>query len=109
MFGGKTVGISVNRVMFGLEWLRSVTAITAVFRNPTISLYLTRPGHSKPYKLKCVSTEHGEFTPSGRRAFTFSMMDSGTVIIEPRCEKTGLRGFRPVPTQTGLCATTEDG
>ena len=24
-------------------------------------------------------------------------------IIEPRCEKTGLRGFRPGPTQTGLC------
>ena len=23
-------------------------------------------------------------------------------IIEPRCEKTGLRGFRPGPTQTGL-------
>ena len=22
--------------------------------------------------------------------------------IEPRCEKTGLRGFRPGPTQTGL-------
>ena len=25
-----------------------------------------------------------------------------TVIIEPRREKTGLRGFRPGPTQTGL-------
>ena len=25
-----------------------------------------------------------------------------TVIIEPRCEKTGLRGFRLGPTQTGL-------
>ena len=23
-------------------------------------------------------------------------------MIEPRCEKTGLRGFRPGPTQTGL-------
>ena len=23
-------------------------------------------------------------------------------INEPRCEKTGLRGFRPGPTQTGL-------
>ena len=22
---------------------------------------------------------------------------------EPRCEKTGLRGFRPGPTKTGLC------
>ena len=25
-----------------------------------------------------------------------------TVLNEPRCEKTGLRGFRPSPTQTGL-------
>ena len=25
-----------------------------------------------------------------------------TIIIEPRCEKTGLRGFRLCPTQTGL-------
>ena len=26
----------------------------------------------------------------------------GTLSYEPRCEKTGLRGFRPGPTQTGL-------
>ena len=25
-----------------------------------------------------------------------------SVQFEPRCEKTGLRGFRPGPTQTGL-------
>ena len=25
-----------------------------------------------------------------------------TLIFEPRSEKTGLRGFRPGPTQTGL-------
>ena len=25
------------------------------------------------------------------------------LIFGPRCEKTGLRGFRPGPTQTGLC------
>ena len=24
------------------------------------------------------------------------------LVFEPRCEKTGLRGFRPGPTQTGL-------
>ena len=24
-------------------------------------------------------------------------------VIEPRCEKTGLRDFRPGPTQTRLC------
>ena len=27
-----------------------------------------------------------------------------TIIFEPRYEKTGLRGFRPGPTQTGLCS-----
>ena len=25
-------------------------------------------------------------------------------ILVPRCEKTGLRGFRPGATQTGLCS-----
>ena len=25
-------------------------------------------------------------------------------LFQPRCEKTGLRGFRPGPTQTGLCS-----
>ena len=29
---------------------------------------------------------------------------TGRKIVEPRCEKTGLRGFRPGPTQTGLCS-----
>ena len=29
-------------------------------------------------------------------------------IYEPRCEKTGLRGFLAGPTQTG-CTSTEDG
>ena len=28
---------------------------------------------------------------------------------EPHCEKTGLRGFRPGPTQTRLYKITEDG
>ena len=32
-----------------------------------------------------------------------------TYRYEPRCEKTGLRGFRPGPTQTGLSTSTEDG
>ena len=30
-----------------------------------------------------------------------------TSIVEPRCEKTGLRAFRPGPTKPG-CAATED-
>ena len=28
----------------------------------------------------------------------------GNVLYEPRCEKNGLRGFRPGPTQTRLCS-----
>ena len=28
---------------------------------------------------------------------------SCAVVFEPCCEKTGLWGFRPGPTQTGLC------
>ena len=30
------------------------------------------------------------------------MTASGTGTVEPRSEKTGLRDFRPGPTQTGL-------
>ena len=29
---------------------------------------------------------------------------SESLRYEPLCEKTGLRGFRPGPTQTGLCS-----
>ena len=29
---------------------------------------------------------------------------ASSFTYEPRCEKTGLRGFRPGPTQTGLCS-----
>ena len=29
--------------------------------------------------------------------------NASNTFFEPRCEKTGLRGFRPGPTQTGLC------
>ena len=34
--------------------------------------------------------------------------DAAGAPYEPRCEKTGLRGFRPGPTQT-VCTSTEDG
>ena len=36
------------------------------------------------------------------RLIKFSCLDI-CVIIEPRCEKRGLRGFRPGPTSIGLC------
>ena len=39
--------------------------------------------------------------------FEAEIVDTGLIAaigetFEPRCEKTGLRGFRPGPTQTGL-------
>ena len=38
----------------------------------------------------------------GGYSFPISSMISNVMIsFEPRCEKTGLRGFRPGPTQTG--------
>ena len=41
------------------------------------------------YLLACSATDNSERVLKLR-------------IYEPRCEKTGLRGFRPGPTQTGL-------
>ena len=43
-------------------------------------------------------------TRSKMYAMTWNLYDQNQnpVIDEPRCEKTGLRGFRPGPTQTGL-------
>ena len=40
----------------------------------------------------------------GTQYFTIYIMErtSCSVSVEPRCEKTGLRGFLPGPTQTGL-------
>ena len=34
--------------------------------------------------------------------YQFLIIDALTVLFGLRCEKTGLRGFRPGPTQTGL-------
>ena len=37
-----------------------------------------------------------------REKTQFSFAKPLPILIEPRCEKTGLRGFRPGPTQTRL-------
>ena len=37
-----------------------------------------------------------------RMHFLYDTLPTTIVLNEPRCEKTGLRGFRPGPTQTGL-------
>ena len=38
------------------------------------------------------------------RIFIIELVRACYVRYEPRCEKTGLRGLRPGPTQTGLCS-----
>ena len=38
---------------------------------------------------------------SGKHAESEGMVGA-VKLVEPRCEKTGLPGFRPGPTQTGL-------
>ena len=35
---------------------------------------------------------------------TIKLLPMTILLYEPRCEKTGLRGFRPGPTQIGLCS-----
>ena len=44
---------------------------------------------------------HTECFPSGANAATLTVLKQ-IVIVEPRREKTGLRGFRPGLTQTDL-------
>ena len=45
---------------------------------------------------------HGPF-PYAHYGLLFAPLTASSCKIEPRCEKTGLCGFRPGPTQTGLC------
>ena len=43
---------------------------------------------------------------SVRNPFAVSKASECCILFEPRCDKTGLRGFRPGPTQTGLYSYT---
>ena len=43
------------------------------------------------------------FLDQDKNAFCPCFLSWLLSIYEPRSEKTGLRGFRPGPTQTGLC------
>ena len=45
---------------------------------------------------------NGLLQSSGIEWFTITSASFRGILIEPRSEKTGLRGFRPGPTQTGL-------
>ena len=50
---------------------------------------------SKRSRLLCDKSKDLGFSPREDRSAWAS-------VPEPHCEKTGLRGFRPGPTQTGL-------
>ena len=52
--------------------------------------------------LKYYSTSAFQYYKNFRRIDEASIFY--LLIIEPRSEKTGLRGLRPDPTQTGLCS-----
>ena len=45
--------------------------------------------------------EHG-ITEKCGLVLSLNIIAAVSFKIEPRCKKTGLRGFRPGPTQTGL-------
>ena len=50
-----------------------------------------------------ITIGQGQTTPVGR-FFYFNIELLSLWSFEPRCEKTGIRGFRPGPTQIGLCS-----
>ena len=52
----------------------------------------------------------GEFNIEYKHAQNMQVIQFRTQRrCEPRCEKTGLQGFRADPTQTGLYSQSEDG
>ena len=65
-----------------LEW-RKMTQ-----RHYSVEFFLMEAGHTKIHIDIVISTK----------------ILCSTVLNEPRCEKTGLRGIRPCPTQTRLCS-----
>ena len=67
---------------------------------------LSRPAHMKQMRIcKCVyyfNTTYTRYSFLIRSPPTLLLDDTEYEPHEPRYEKTGLRGFRPGPTQTGL-------
>ena len=67
------------------------------FRVRTTKTHTAQPKSVASYMQ--INVPHIRDTRTHLFSMLFSMLNA---IIEPRCEKTGLRGFRPGPTQTGL-------
>ena len=81
---------------FNLKSLATFCGCTAWFVSDLVGIPENRFSHNAAYmsgnKIAC----HKGFLVEN----SFAAGSQG--IIEPRCEKTGLRGFQPGPIQTGL-------
>ena len=62
---------------------------------------VVRPGFITCKKEKVHSKKNEGVDPNSKD-ITGSYSFPGLSLFEPRCEKTGIRGFRPGRTQTGL-------
>ena len=58
------------------------------------------PCHLKLYKKENISSVNRRIP--AETSFRKDCWGQISCLFEPRCEKTGLRDFRPGPTQTGL-------
>ena len=72
-------------------WKSGVTFVRRCFRDENEAL-LSKP--KKPHKQSPVE--------KSTLSFLIGANNPLNLTFEPRCEKTGLRGVRPGPTQTGL-------
>ena len=57
------------------------------------------------FKIFCfivITSKPDEFSCLIKMGILQNYGESANIKIEPRCDKTGLRGFRPGPTETGL-------
>ena len=71
---------------------------TAWFVSDLVGNPEDRFSHNEAHLSFTEINDHATYFPNGRHSLVLSK------LIEPCSEKTGLRGFRPGPTQTGLCS-----
>ena len=69
---------------------------------------LADPKHISSSDLNFSYLENNSYTTTKALVRLLSCIAGAVLSLlmayEPRCDKTGLRGFRPGPTQTGLCS-----
>ena len=82
-----------------------VTQISSeLISTPIPTVYCLSTILNEARERKVISTTISLAAGSGLLVCDSRKREEHTCINEPRCEKTGLRGFRPGPTQTGLCS-----